>query len=193
VKVYGEANVMRIRWFRKRVSEKCQYARKEEFVSLFERERVSLQRLALLLAANSETAKQCLISSFRQCVASSSVSKDWILSWTRRMVICNAISLVIGPEGQSFVNTYDETDNELIAFFPDDSFGAIAESESICDLPEFDRFVFVICVLERYSMHDCALLLGRSPRDIDEARRRVVSQVAQISEVKETSQRFAMR
>jgi hypothetical protein len=103
------------------------------------------------------------------------------------MVIRNAISLVIGPEGQSFVNTYDEADSELIAFFPDDSLGAIAESESICDLPEFDRFVFVICVLERYSMHDCALLLGRSPRDIDEVRRRVVSQVAQISEVKETS------
>jgi DNA-directed RNA polymerase specialized sigma24 family protein len=184
---------MRVRWFGKRVSEGYEYARKEEFVSLFERERVSLQRLSLLLTANSEAAKQCLIRSFRECIASSSVSKEWILSWTRRMIIRNAISLVIGPESQSFVNTNDDADNGLIAFFPDDPLGAIAESESIFDLPEFDRFVFVICVFERYSVQDCALLLGRSPRDINEARQRVGNQVEQIEELSNISRRFAMR
>ena len=192
-RAYGETTVMRVRWFGKRVSEGYEYARKEEFVSLFERERVSLQRLSLLLTANSEAAKQCLIRSFRECIASSSVSKEWILSWTRRMIIRNAISLVIGPESQSFVNTNDDADNGLIAFFPDDPLGAIAESESIFDLPEFDRFVFVICVFERYSVQDCALLLGRSPRDINEARQRVGNQVEQIEELSNISRRFAMR
>ncbi len=109
------------------------------------------------------------------------------------MIIRNAISLVMGPGGQSFVNTNDDADNGLIAFSPDDSLGAFAESESIFDLPEFDRFVFVICVLERYSMHDCALLLGRSLRDIAEARQRVGNQVGQIDELSSISQRFAMR
>jgi DNA-directed RNA polymerase specialized sigma24 family protein len=193
MKASGEATVMRVRWFGKKVSEECEYARMEEFATLFEREQVSLQRLAVLLTANAEAAKQCLIRSFRECIASSSVSKDWILSWTRRTVIRNAISLVIGPEVQSFVNTNDNTDNGLSAFFPGDSLGAIAEAKSILDLPEFDRFVFVICVLEGYSMHDCALLLGRSPRDISEARKRVGNQVAQISEVEDTSQRYALR
>ena len=98
----------------------------------------------------------------------------------------------MGPGGQSFVNTNDDADNGLIAFSPDDSLGAIAESESILDLPEFDRFVFVICVLERYSMLDCALLLGRSPREVNEARQRVGKQVAQIVELSNSSQRFAM-
>ena len=60
------------------------------------------------------------------------------------------------------------------------------------DIPEFDRLVFVICVLERYSMLDCALLLGRSPRDINEARQRVGNQVGQIDEINNISQRFAM-
>jgi hypothetical protein len=184
---------MRVRWFGKRVSKRCEYAREEEFVSLFERERVGLQRLALLLTANSEAAKRCLIRAFRECIASGSVSKEWVLSWTRRMVIRNAISLVIGPEGQSFVNTDDDADNDLVVFFSDDSLGAIAESESIFDLPEFDRFVFVICVLERYSMQDCALLLGRSPRDINEARKRVGNQVAKIHELNNIPRRFAMR
>jgi DNA-directed RNA polymerase specialized sigma24 family protein len=184
---------MKVRWLGKTVSERCEYARKEGFASVFESERVGLQRLALLLTANSEGAKRCLIHAFRECVASSSVSKEWVLSWTRRMVIRNAISLVMGLGGQSFVNTNRDADNGLIAFSPDDSLGSIAESESILDLPEFDRFVFVICVLERYSMHDCALLLGRSPREIDDARQRVGNQVGQIDELSNSSQRFAMR
>ena len=173
---------MKTRWFGKTVSERCEYTRKEEFVSVFECERASLQRLALLLTANSEVAKRCLIGAFRECIAGSSVSKDWVLNWIRRTVIRNAINLVMGPEGQSFVNTNNETDSGLIAFSPDDSLGAIATPESIRGLPEFDRFVFVICVLERYSMHDCALLLGRSPREIDEARQRVGNPRGQIDE-----------
>ena len=116
---------MKVHWFGETASERCEYARKEEFVSVFESERVGLQRLALLLTANSEAAKRCLIRAFRECIASSSVSKEWVLSWTRRMVIRNAISLVMGPEGESFVNTNDDADNGLIAFSPDDSRGAI--------------------------------------------------------------------
>jgi DNA-directed RNA polymerase specialized sigma24 family protein len=173
---------MKVRWFGKTVSDRCEYAREEEFVSVFECERVGLQRLALLLTANSEAVKRCLIRAFRECIASSSVSKEWVLSWTRRMVIRNAISLVMGPGGQSFVNTNDDADNGLIAFSPDDLLGAIATSESILDLPELERFVFVICVLERYSIHDCALLLGKSPREVNEVRHRVGNQVGQIDD-----------
>jgi len=151
--------VTRARWFGKRVSERCEYASKEEVGSAFECERVNLQTLAISLTANSEAAKRCLIRAFRECIESSSVSKEWVLCWARRAVIRNAISLAMGPEGQSFINPNDDADNGLIAFLPNDSLSAIATSESILELPEFYRFVFVICVLERYSIHDCALLL----------------------------------
>ena len=191
--VYGETNVMKVRWFGKIGNERREYARKEEFVGVFECERVGLQRLALLLTANSETAKRCLSRAFRECIASTLVSKEWVVSWTRRMVIRNAINLVIGPEGRSFVTTNDEVDDGFVAFSPDDTLDAIAASESVLDLPEFERFVLVICVLERYSIHDCALLLGRSPRDISEARQRVGNQVGQIDGLNDISQRFAMR
>jgi hypothetical protein len=185
-------HVMKVRWFGKTASERCEYASKEEFVSAFECERVGLQRLALLLTGNKEAAKQCLILAFRECVASGSVSKGWVLSWIRRVVIRNAISLVMSPGSQSFVNTNCDADRWVTAFSPDDPLGAIGESESILDLSEFDRFVLVICVLERFSIHDCALLLDRSPRDIDEARQRVGKQVEQIDELSNRSQRFAM-
>jgi hypothetical protein len=185
--------VMKVHWFSRTVSERDEYARREEFVSVFQCERIGLQRLALLLTANSEAVRRCLIRAFRECIASSSVSKEWVLRWTRRMVIRNAISLVMGPEGELFVNTNDDADDGLIAFSQDDSPGAIAETASILDLPELDRFVFVICVLERYSTYDCALLLGRAPRDISEARQRVCNHVGQINELGNSSQRFAMR
>ena len=191
--VYGETNVMKVRWFGKTGNERREYARKEEFVGVFECERVGLQRLALLLTANSETAKRCLSRAFRECIASTLVSKEWVVSWTRRMVIRNAINLVIGPGGRSFVTTNDEVDDGFVAFSPDDTLDSIAASETVLDLPEFERFVLVICVLERYSIHDCALLLGRSPRDISEARQRVGNQVGQIDGLNDISQRFAMR
>jgi hypothetical protein len=193
MKAYGEADVMRVRWLGKTKSERCEYARKEEFVCFFERERVSLERLALLLTANSESARRCLIGAFRECIASGSVSKEWVLSWTRRVVVRNAISLVMGTGGQSSVKTNDNACDGPIAFFPDNSAGLTAQAESIFALPEFDRFVFVICVLERYSMHDCALLLGRAPHEIGEARQRAVNQVGQIDEVSNISQRIAIR
>jgi DNA-directed RNA polymerase specialized sigma24 family protein len=145
-----------------------------------------------LLTANSEVVKRCLTRAFQECVASSSVSKQWVVRWTRRMVIRNAISLVMGPERESFVNTND-ADNGPFALSHDDFLAAIAETAPILDLPELDRFVFVICVLECYSTYDCALLLGRSIRDIDEARQRVCNQAGQINEIGNSSERFAMR
>jgi hypothetical protein len=171
---------MKAHWLGRTLSERGDYARKEEFVSSFERERINLRRLALLLTGNSEAAKQCLMRAFQDCIASSSVSKDWMLTWTRRMVVRNAIRLVMGTGGPPLVNTNDDADNGPIPFFMDDAFGAIAEPGSIVDLPDFDRFVLVICFLECYSEHDCALLLGRSPREVNEARQRVGHQVRQI-------------
>jgi DNA-directed RNA polymerase specialized sigma24 family protein len=171
---------MKGRWFSRTAGERCEYARKEEFVSVFECERAALQRLALLLTANSEAAKRCLIGAFRGCIASSSVSREWALVWSRRMVIRNAISLVMGPGGQSFVNTNDDAYNGLIAFSPNDSPDAGRTSEAILDLPDLERFVFVICVLERYSIRECALLLGKSPREVNEVRHRVGNQPGQV-------------
>ena len=184
---------MKARWFRNTVNERCEYALKGEFVSVFEREQSSLQRLAFLLTANSGVAKRCLMRAFRDCIASNSVSRGWALCWTRRMIIRNAISLVMGLEDPSFVDTHDDAGDGLVASFPDVSSSAIAGFESILDLPKFDRFVFVICDFERYSMHDCASLLGTSPKEISLARERVCNLVGQFNEFRDISRNFAMR
>lgn len=117
MKRHGDSDVGWARWFRQKGSDRGEYAGKKEFVSVFNRERAGLQGLALLLTANSKEAERCLSRAFRECIASSSVSKEWVLSWTRRMVIRNAISLIMDPSNDSFVTTNDDVDSGSSGFF----------------------------------------------------------------------------
>ena len=53
-----------------------------------------------------------------------------------------------------------------------------ASLKCVQDLPLFDRLVFVMSVLERYSDRECALLLGCSGADILPARIRAFQQIS---------------
>jgi len=53
---------MKVHWFGKTVSERREYARKEEFVGVFDCERAGLQRLALLLTRELGNRKAMLES-----------------------------------------------------------------------------------------------------------------------------------
>ena len=58
-----------------------------------------------------------------------------------------------------------------------------AEIAAILELAPFDRFVFVISVLEHYSEHECSVLLGCSRRDVIAARTRALQQVGSAMEL----------
>jgi len=183
--------VIKFQWLRKLANEEDDHARLEECVRVFERERIGLQELALLLTGNADAVGHCLSRAFRDCISSSAVSKDWVLRWIRRLIIRNAINLVMNPGEDSLVEVSDDEATESTAFPRVDSPRATADSDSILNLPEFERLVYVICVLERYSMYDCALLLGRSLRDVNEVRQRVGDYFGQPSELNDIAQRFA--
>src|SRR5262249_43743809 len=51
---------------------------------------------------------------------------------------------------------------------------------AITHLPSFDRIIFVMLVLERYSEWECALLLGCTTRDVQEARKCAMQQLAAL-------------
>lgn len=170
----------RARSFGSTMNERCEYANKEDFVAVFECERVGLLRLAELLSGDSETARRCLSLAFRDCISSGSVSKGWVLIWARRALIRNAIRLV--RREQSILNVCDDTDggSPAIAFeapcVPDGS-------KWILDLPEYERLPYVICVLEHYSTQDCALLLGKSVQDVDQTLRQIGDPIKQNGQV----------
>ena len=49
--------------------------------------------------------------------------------------------------------------------------------EGVLNLEDFERFVFIMFILEHYSDYDCALLLGCSVREILEARARALREL----------------
>jgi DNA-directed RNA polymerase specialized sigma24 family protein len=59
---------------------------------------------------------------------------------------------------------------------------ALQDSVEILTLPDFDRLAFVICVLERYSILDCALLMGKSPQEVYDAMARAKRLILSLEE-----------
>jgi hypothetical protein len=166
---------------RKMTVERDAYVSIEEFVALFLSERVCLQRLALLLTADSRLAARCVRLALNQCGANSCVLRGWAFSWARRMVIRNAIDLVMRCRRYLFVETAGNDDRGTTMSQDRELISSTPNGKWILGLPGLDRFVFVICVLERYSVHECAALLGKSLRDVNDSRRRTESESGRCS------------
>lgn len=160
-----------------RLTEEDTYATTDDFQRLFAREMTELFRLSLHLTADAEKAESCLILAMGECFANSSVSKGWALIWARRMVVRNAIRLVLGTKSAIPNDICSEAGPDFHLQPSEYRIEALRDSLAILALPDFERLVFVICVLERYSILDCALLLNRSPKDVNDARVRAINQV----------------
>ena len=151
------------------------YATAEEFESLFESKREPLLRLALLLTASSEKAAQSLSFAMRDCRLSGSVAPDWILTWARRAIVRNAIQLVFAPVSASATQTLNDAGHDGKLPGSSTAISIRTDVPSIMKLPDFERLVYVITVLERSSIQDCALLMARSPKEVQDAQQRAIA------------------
>ncbi len=98
--------------------------------------------------------------------------------WARRMVIRNAVRLIWGTP-------HDIGDDSALEFqlqARDYPLEKLRESVAILTLPDLDRLCFVICVLERYSILDCALLLRKTPQEVHAAILRATDQVVSVGQ-----------
>jgi hypothetical protein len=142
------------------------YATIEEFRRIFIEGTDELYQLSFLLTANHDKAEQCFVAGLEESAKSNRVFKEWAHSWAKRVIIQNAIrELKPSPpiaSSSSSVAIYStgEPLNQDQYF----------ELDRVLGLGNFDRFVFVISVLEHYSDRDCAMLLGCSSRQVAEAR-----------------------
>ena len=145
----------------------------DDVQQFFTGEITELLRLALHLTADAEKAEICLILAMRDCFESGTVSREWLSRWARRLVVRNAIRLVLGTESEIY------EDSESIFCLPasDDLRDSLRDSVAIFQLDDFDRLAFVICVFERYSPLDCALLLRTKLNDVKAAIVRAKNQV----------------
>jgi DNA-directed RNA polymerase specialized sigma24 family protein len=158
------------------------YATADDFQRLFAREMTDLFRLSLYLTAEAEKAESCLIFAMQDCFASSTVSKEWAFIWARRAIVRNAIRLVQEARNAEPDDICSEAGPNFLLQPSEYRTEALQDSLAILELPDFERLVFVACVLERYPIMDCALLLKRSPKDVNNARVRAINRVVSAEE-----------
>ena len=134
-----------------------------DFLRTFNEEMHSLYLLSFLLTADHDKAEQCLISAMGEWVEGIGVFMDWARSWTRAAVIKHAI-VMIRPTPEH-TDSVSFTSLNRSAVPPETNpFAAILLLEA------FERFVFVMSILEEQSDEECSILLRCSRRDVMMAR-----------------------
>jgi hypothetical protein len=149
------------------------YATVTDFCAIFTEEMHSLYRLAFLLTADADKAEQCFVSGLGDCVEAIGVFLERSSSWARRTISKHAIRLIMPvPEHADSVASI-----QLHAAASGDSnvFSAIVA------LSPFERFVYVMSILERQSDEDCSRLLRCSRRDVLVARELALRRLGTIN------------
>jgi DNA-directed RNA polymerase specialized sigma24 family protein len=154
------------------------YATSDDFRKLFTEDRDALHLLAYLLTGNHEKAEQSFVTGLEDCVDNNFVFKEWARSWAQRTIVQSAVRMISPrPNRAAWTRVSAETDAKLQT--AQAKHAAIA---TVLALGDFERFVFVLSVLERYSDQDCSILLNCSREDVRTARMRALQQISEIQE-----------
>ena len=161
---------------RKQVVSVGPYATVADFKRIFTEDVNSLYLLSLLLAGDPEKAERCFVEGIGESTKGNRVFKEWARSWARRTIIQSAIRLIdprqSSHDGNSKWRFRGAVDKVPIVLH--------AEVSAILELAPLERFVFVMSVLERYSDHDCTILLGCARRDVALTRTRAMQRLVTL-------------
>jgi hypothetical protein len=151
------------------------YASSDDFRRVFDEDMNSLYVLSFLLTADREKAEECFVSGLEDAVEGNPVFKEWARSWARQVIIVNAVR-AINPRPR------EEEENDRWNSATVSSNGKTppmqqVEIAAVLALEPFERFVYVMTVLEPYSDLDCSLLLACARRDVVAARTGAFAQV----------------
>jgi hypothetical protein len=164
----------------KPITRPAPYASSADFCRIFDEDMNDLYLLSFLLTADREKAEQCFVSGLEDAVEGNPVFKEWARSWARRVIIQNAVRAItprpVERRGSSRSTSVDDHDQAL----PPQQQVEIA---GVLELEPFDRFVYVMTVLERYSDHECSLLLSCARREVLAARTRALQQLGSAMEL----------
>ena len=152
------------------------YATRSDFCRTYVEEVNGLFLLSLLLTADPQKAEQCFLSGFEDSVRNNYVFKEMAHSWARRSIVLRAIRLLCPRPGEETESNGARL-SPLIGNLPPEV-QAYPDFARIVALNSFERFVFIMSVLERYSAQECSLLLGCSRRDVINARAAAVHHLA---------------
>jgi DNA-directed RNA polymerase specialized sigma24 family protein len=155
---------------------RADYAKHADFCDVFRNDTRLLYLLAFLLTANHKESEQCFVSTVEEAFKEQTVFNGWARSWVRRRLIENAIEIV-SPAAERNGRKRDlwsawqrETHREC-------------EIDTLTKLAPFERFVFVMSILERYSNWDCSLMLGCSMNKIAQARMKALHRLPDFAAI----------
>jgi DNA-directed RNA polymerase specialized sigma24 family protein len=152
------------------------YATRGDFCRIFEKDMNRLYLLSFLLTADQAIAEQCFVCGLHTAQEGNPVFKEWAEAWARRTIILNAIRMMrprlTADPSEPFRRVVGSAAAER------------AEISEILKLPVFERFVFVMSVLEDYSDHECALRLVCTRAEIRGARTRALEQMGRAAELR---------
>jgi len=159
-----------------------EYATCSDFCRIYVEQANSLYLLSLLLTTDPQEAEQCFLSGFDDSVSNTSVFKERAHLWARRSIILNAIRLLCPrPEDE---NEPDEASpSPLIGKVPRKipaEVQAYPNFVRIVRLNSFERLIFIMSVLEKYSDQECSMLLGCFRRDVISARSAAIQRLASL-------------
>jgi DNA-directed RNA polymerase specialized sigma24 family protein len=155
-----------------------EYATREDFCRVFTENLNGLYQLSYLLTGDGEKAKQCFVAGFEDSVKAKTVFKDWALSWAKRTIIKNAIRSLQPQlaDADSYLPASVVSEKNKLRIIRDGHL----EIDSVLALEDFERVVFVMTILERYSDHESALLIGCSIEEIQAARICALEEIAHL-------------
>jgi DNA-directed RNA polymerase specialized sigma24 family protein len=129
-----------------------------DFCNAFVKDMKPLYLLAFLLTANHQDAEQCFAAALQEA-SEAAVFSDWVFPWIRRTLIKVAIRRALRRPSDN---------GETRDFWWDSDAGT--SFNAVAQLGSLERLVFVMAVLEGYSIKECSLLLESSEQAIVTAR-----------------------
>jgi hypothetical protein len=160
-----------------------EYAAHYDFRRIFSDGADGLELLALLLTGDRTKAEQCLVPGLNSESKDNHAFHDWAHSWSKRAIIKNAIQAV-SPSPEA--DTQKESDLVSSGYAEPGTPKTLADAVSC--LEPFERFVFIMALVEGYSVQECSAMLGTTPNQVTIAKSHAVEHVAALLPVEESPQ-----
>jgi len=148
------------------------YATREDFRRIVDEDLKGLYQLSFLLTGDHRKAEKCFVVGIEDCAKRNHVFRKWARVWARRVIAENAIR-DLNPQRKhsssssvSTISSHKQQVSGAAGYF---------DVEAVLGLADFERFIFVLWVLEHYRDRECALLLNCSAREVREARARAIA------------------
>lgn len=149
-----------------------EYASCKDFQRIFSEDMVGLHRLAFLLTADEAMAEQCFVAGLEDSIHGNPVFRQWARAWSKRAIIQNAIKTMAPAPPQHRPAPEKAATSSQNGSDPENVAAIVAGWEP------FERFVFVMAVLEGYSPRECSALLGCPVQDVIEAKSLALQRLA---------------